>query len=68
MDGTKKWWESRGIWGGVAAAIVGLGGILGWTFAEGDAATMTDLIMGIVAGVGGLLAIWGRRDADKKIV
>jgi hypothetical protein len=67
MEENKKWYESKAVWGGliaVGAAIVGGFGI------DVDAATQGEIVDYIVVGVGaigGLVAIIGRLQANKKI-
>jgi hypothetical protein len=67
MDEFKALTQSKTFWG----AVVALGGsalTLGhYTIAPADAASAVDLISGIASAVGGLIAIYGRVVASKKI-
>ena len=67
MDGTKSPFLSKGIWGGVAAMIVGAAQMLGYTAAEADAAQMSDLMFGAATAITGLIATIGRIFATKRI-
>ena len=68
---TKPWYMSKGIWGGVLAAIVGFLGLFGFVFPpEFVEAMSTDVVATVTAGValtGGVLAIIGRLKAVKKV-
>ena len=67
MDETKALIQSKTFWG----AVVALGGavlMLGhYTLSPADAAQAVDLLSGIAGAVGGLIAIYGRVVATKKI-
>ena len=67
MDEFKTLTESKTFWG----AVVTLGGAalaLGhYLLSQADAAQAVDLLSGIASAVGGLIAIYGRVVATKKI-
>ncbi len=67
MDDAKALIQSKTFWG----AVVALGGAaltLGhYTLSPADAAQAVDLLSGIAGAVGGLIAIYGRVVATKKI-
>lgn len=67
MDEMKPLVESKTFWGAVVA--LGAGGLsLGhYTLSPADAAHAVDLITGMASAVGGILAIYGRVVASKKI-
>ena len=74
MDTTKRWWESSAIWGGVASAIAGAAGLLGYTVSAEDAQALASsasqvvqLVTSVGALGGGVLAIIGRIRASKVI-
>jgi hypothetical protein len=67
MDGIKGFFESKAVWGGIVAV---LSGALAWghyTLSADDAKQAVELITGIVTDIGGLIAIYGRVVASKKI-
>jgi hypothetical protein len=67
MDQFKSWIESKAVWGGIAA-VAGAALSLGhYTLTPADAAHAVDLVTGIVTAIGGLVAIYGRVVASKKI-
>lgn len=67
MDDFKALTQSKTFWG----AIIALGGsalTLGhYTLMSADAAQAVDLLSGIASAIGGLIAIYGRVVATKKI-
>lgn len=67
-EGYKRWWESKGVWGGISTIVVGVAGLMGVVI---DGAALADA-MGTIASsfavvVTGLLALVGRLNADKRI-
>ena len=58
---------SMGVWGGLIAVLAGLGSLLGYTISAADQASIIDLIEGLVAVIGGAVAIYGRIRATKRI-
>lgn len=63
----KSWWASKGVWGGLVAVLAAVAGIFGFTFGvEAQEATVA-MVTQILAGLGGLLAIWGRVTAKQPI-
>ncbi|MGR3485500.1 MAG: hypothetical protein ACU0BF_09155 [Paracoccaceae bacterium] len=58
---------SRTVWGGIAAIVAGGVGLLGYTMTPDDAAQLTQALTSIGAGVGGILAIYGRVKATKRV-
>lgn len=67
MNGTKSFLTSKGIWGGLAAVAGGGFGFAGYALSPSDAVALIGLAQGIVSSVGGLLAIYGRVKASKRI-
>ena len=67
MDGFKSLLTSKTFWGG----MVSIGGmalsVTHYRLSPADAASLTDLLSGIAAGIGGVIAIYGRIAATKKI-
>jgi hypothetical protein len=67
MNEVKALTQSKTFWGAVMA-LVGSGLSAGhYTLSAADAATAVDIVVSIVSGVGGLVAIIGRVKASKKI-
>ena len=68
----KPWWASRGVWGGIVAALAGIAGaVWGVTLTAEEQAHLVDLIVPAVSAVsavvGGVTAIIGRIKANKTI-
>ncbi|WP_295582246.1 hypothetical protein [uncultured Lamprocystis sp.] len=60
----KRWYESRGVIGGLMVVLAQLAQVIGY---QVDAAALTDLVLQGVALVGGLLALVGRVQATQPI-
>jgi hypothetical protein len=67
VDETKLIWKSRGFWGGVVAVLAGMAGMIGYEISPDTQDGLLNYGEGIVACVGGLIAIWGRIKASKRI-
>jgi len=64
MDSTKKWYQSKAVWGGIVAVIsVTLNAVL-QQFGPNPA---LQLILNVVTGIAGAFGIYGRVKADTKI-
>ena len=63
----KTWVSSKGVWGGIIAAAGGALSLGHYTLSPTDAAHAVDAVTGIISGIGGLVAIYGRVVASKKI-
>jgi len=71
---TKPWWQSSGIWGSLVVVLAAGAGLVGYTIAPEDqaqivtAATKTvELATQATALVGGLVSLFGRIRATKRI-
>ena len=68
METTKKWYESRGVWGGlvalVAAIVAPLAGISLDAAVQGE---IVDIAVGAAGLVGSALAVYGRVKASSTI-
>ena len=67
MDDFKSIFASRTFWGGLLAIVAGVLGFFGWNLTADDQQALVDLGVGVAASLGGLVAIWGRVRASKKI-
>jgi len=75
MNGTKKWYESSGIWGGTAAMITGIlnfngvdtAGVDGQTFLELALALASQNWLSALTIIAGAIAVRGRKVATKAI-
>lgn len=66
MADTKGFFESTGVWGGLLSLVGGVS-FAGYSLTAEDAASIVPLAQGIVGAVGGLVAIYGRVKATKRI-
>lgn len=64
MNETKPFWMSKGIIGGAVAAVAAFTGLVIDPMMLQHSMV---LVSNVVAGVGGLVAVWGRWVADKKV-
>lgn len=67
IETPKKWYESKGVWGGIIAMLAAISGAFGYAVDADAQASIAELITVVVGGVGGLLAIIGRIKADRKV-
>jgi hypothetical protein len=64
----KAWYLSKGVWGGIVAALAGVASLLlnvRWT--DTDENQLVDLLVSLGSLIGGLLAVLGRLFATRKI-
>lgn len=67
MNNFKGVLSSKGVWGGLVVVLSVLLGMFGYTIGLEDQQALTDAVSQIGAMVGGLLAIYGRIKATKRI-
>ncbi|HIJ67454.1 MAG TPA: hypothetical protein HPP87_04625 [Planctomycetes bacterium] len=67
MDETKQWYQSRAVWAGIVAAIVGILGTFGVEVPDSPD-SIADNIVALIVAVAGIITIIGRVTAKKKIV
>lgn len=67
MNQFKPWWTSTGVWGGAVAVAAPLLGIVGFPLTPADMQSTASLLVTGAEVVGGLLAVYGRVVATKKI-
>lgn len=64
---TKNWYESRGVWGAVTTIVVAVLALVGYTVDADSHAQLTDLLLAVGGGIGGIVALWGRIAARQRI-
>lgn len=67
MDDYKSLFTSKTVWGGIIAVAAGLAGVFGYSVSPADQVQAIDALSGVAAAVGGIVAIFGRVKATKKI-
>jgi len=67
MYGNKSIWASTTVWGGIVALLAGIAAIFGVTISEADQSILAEALLGISSALGGIIAIWGRIRATKRI-
>jgi len=68
MEGTKAWWESRGVIGPMVSTLAfGLKLAFGMDIGEAEQAALIDGVLNLVVFGGALLGVWGRIMASKRI-
>lgn len=67
MNGVKGMLSSTGVWGGLIVVLSALLGMFGYTIAPEDQQALVDTVSQIGAMIGGVLAIYGRVTATKRI-
>lgn len=67
MNGTKSFFKSKAIWGGLAATLGGGIPILGYVVSGADVMEMRELILSLVSTLGGMASIYGRVKATRRI-
>lgn len=67
LEENEKWYESRGVWGGIVGLVAMAGGYFGYQVSPDDQEALVVLIMGLAGSVGSATAIYGRIKASKKI-
>lgn len=66
-DTTKKWYESRGVIGGIIVLAATIGGFFGYTVSAEEQNLLVELILALVTAAGGIVGICGRVRANKQI-
>ena len=67
MDQTEKWYQSRGVWGGLIAVVAGIAALFGLTISAEVQVEVVDLLIALGPVIGGALALYGRLKATKRI-
>jgi len=66
MD-TKKWFQSKGVWGSLIAGAAVVAGFFGIQFGIEDQAELIEIIMAIIGASAGVIGIYGRVTASTVI-
>lgn len=68
VEGKKKWYKSKGVWGGIVAVVAGMAGqFFGVDIGEDTQDKLASQIPAAIGVVGGLVAIIGRIVAQDKV-
>ena len=67
MSGEKPWYKSKGVWGGIIAAVAAGASAFGIDVSAGAQDDIVKHVTSLAGAVGGLLAVVGRVMADTKI-
>lgn len=68
MDYSKKWYLSKTIWGALIAVAAPLFQLVGIELSSDIQAQITDSIVTIAGASGGLLALFGRLSASRRLI
>ena len=67
LTDSKSLWASKGVWGGAIAVVAAIAGLFGYTVTEDQQGQIVETGALIASGVGGLVALWGRIVATRRI-
>jgi hypothetical protein len=67
MIQTKPWYLSRTIWASLVGILLSLGGLFGLSVEEVDGVGLTDSLVQAATAIAGVLALFGRLAATRKI-
>ncbi len=67
LTDAKSVWASKGVWGGAIAVLAALAGLLGYAITPEQQAEIVETGALIASGIGGLVALWGRIAATRRI-
>lgn len=67
MGELKNWYMSKTVWGGVVAILASCSHILGVEIGSDDQSGLVDGLTALATAAGGLVAIWGRISATKRL-
>ncbi|MGJ7037619.1 hypothetical protein [Shinella sp. BE166] len=66
-DDLKAWYQSRTVWGALIAIIASLANAAGLEVTAGDEGELADLVVSAVGTIGGLIALYGRISARRRV-
>lgn len=67
MDETKQWYLSKTVWGALIAIIASLLSGMGLELGAGAQDRLADDLVSLAGAIGGLIAIYGRLTAEKRV-
>ena len=67
MEDFKSIFSSKTVWGAIIAIVAGIAGIFGYSIGAEDQAQLAEIGVSVASMAGGLIAIFGRVKASKKI-
>jgi hypothetical protein len=67
MIDTKYWYQSKTVWGALIAILASVLQAGGFELDEGAQGEFAEGIVALMGAVGGLLALYGRLSADKRL-
>lgn len=67
MYDSQKWYQSKAVWGGILAVLAGVAGAFGYVVDESMQAEGAAIMTALAGSIGGLVAIYGRIKAEKRI-
>jgi len=67
MHETKKWYESKTIWGSIITVAAAAAGFFGYGIDADTQGQIVSNITALIAAAGGILSAIGRLTADKEI-
>jgi len=67
MNESKKWYQSKSVWGGMVSLLAVLLGVFGYSIGGGDQSSLVDALTLLGGAVGSIVAIYGRVKASKRV-
>lgn len=67
MNDVKAWYQSRTVWGALIAIAASLAHAAGVEITTGDEGELADLVVSAAGTIGGLLALFGRISARRRV-
>lgn len=67
MDTTKYWYQSKTVWGSLIAIVASILQAGGIELGTDSQAQLADSLVALCGAVGGLIAIYGRMTADRRL-
>ena len=67
MTDTKYWYQSKTVWGSLIAILASVLQAGGFQLDEGAQGDLAEGIVALAGAIGGLLALYGRLSADKRL-